>query len=106
VVELSLRRGYQVLVGSRIRSQLAYRTSFVLLTLTSAAVGVVELTELYVILHNVPVFGGLNLAQAGVVFALANMGFSLAASCSASLMRFRLCCERGSWRRCWSVRCR
>jgi ABC-2 type transport system permease protein len=78
VAELSLRRGYRVLVGSRIRSQLAYRTSFTLLTLTSAAVGVVELTELYVILHNVPVFGGLNFAQAGVVFALANMGFSLA----------------------------
>ena len=40
--------------------------------------GVVEFIELYVILANVPVFGGLNLPQAALVFALANAGFALA----------------------------
>jgi ABC-2 type transport system permease protein len=78
VADAAVWAGYRTLVASRIRSQLAYRTSFVLLTLTSAAVGIVELTELYVILHNVPVFGGLDFAQASLVFALANLGFSLA----------------------------
>jgi ABC-2 type transport system permease protein len=66
------------LVSSRVRSQLAYRTSFWLNVVTSVAVGLVEFIELYVILANVPVFGGLNLSQAALVFALANAGFALA----------------------------
>ena len=46
---------------------------------TSVAVGLVEFLELYVILANVPVFGGLDLSQAApLVFALANAGFALA----------------------------
>ena len=69
---------YRTIVGSRIRSQLAYRTSFWLNVVTSVAVGIVEFIELYVILANVPVFGGLNLPQAALVFALANTGFALA----------------------------
>jgi ABC-2 type transport system permease protein len=78
VAETSIAAGYRSLVGSRVRSQLAYRTSFVFLTLTSAAVGIVEFTEIYVILNSVRIFGGLNFAQAALVFALANLGFSLA----------------------------
>jgi ABC-type uncharacterized transport system ATPase subunit/ABC-type uncharacterized transport system permease subunit len=69
---------YRTILGSRIRSQLAYRTSFWLNVVTSVAVGVVEFIELYAILANVPVFGGLNLPQAALVFALAGMGFALA----------------------------
>ena len=69
---------YWTILGSRVRSQLAYRTSFWLNVATSVAVGVVEFLELYVILANVPVFGGLNLPQAALVFALANVGFALA----------------------------
>jgi ABC-2 type transport system permease protein len=78
VAELSRTRSYAILIGSRLRSQYAYRTSFWLTVLTSVGVGVIEFTELYVILANVPVFGGLNFAQASLVFALANIGFSLA----------------------------
>jgi ABC-2 type transport system permease protein len=69
---------YRILLGSRIRSQTAYRTSFWLTVLTSVGVGVIEFTELYVILSSVPVFGGLDFAQAALVFALGNMGFALA----------------------------
>jgi ABC-2 type transport system permease protein len=69
---------YRTILGSRIRSQLAYRTSFWLNVVTSVAVGVVEFIELYAILANVPVFGGLNLPQAALVFALARTGFALA----------------------------
>ena len=76
--ELSAARSYAILVGSRIRSQYAYRTSFWLTTATSVGIGVIEFLEIYVILANVPVFGGLDFAQASLVFALANMGFSLA----------------------------
>jgi ABC-2 type transport system permease protein len=78
VAELSLPRAYAILVGSRIRSQFAYRTSFWLNVATSVGVGVIEFFEIYVILANVPAFGGLTFAQAALVFALANLGFSLA----------------------------
>jgi ABC-2 type transport system permease protein len=78
VAELRLREVYRVLLGSRVRSQLAYRTSFWLTALTSVGVGVIEFTEIYVILRNVPIFGGLDFAQAALVFALGNMGFALA----------------------------
>ena len=78
MADQSAIRAYRTLVGSRVRSQLAYRTSFWLNVATSVAVGLVEFIELYVILANVPVFGGLNLSQAALVFALANAGFALA----------------------------
>lgn len=78
MAELSLYESYRVLLGSRIRSQLAYRTSFWLTVATSFGIGLIEFLEVYVILTNVPVFGGMTLAQASLVFALANMGFALA----------------------------
>ena len=42
----------------------AYRTSFWLTVATSVGVGLIEFVEIYVILANVPVFGGLTFAQA------------------------------------------
>jgi ABC-2 type transport system permease protein len=69
---------YRILIGSRIRSQLAYRTSFWLNVATSVAVGLVEFVEIYAIFANVPVFGGLDLRQSALVFALGNIGFALA----------------------------
>jgi ABC-2 type transport system permease protein len=75
---LSLRRTYAILLGSRVRSQYAYRSSFWLTVFASFAIGTVEFIEIYVILHNVPVFGGLDFRQASLVFALANIGFALA----------------------------
>ncbi len=78
MAELSLRRTYAILLGSRIRSQYAYRTSFWLTVATSFGIGIVEFSEIYVIMHNVPVFGGLDFRQAALVFALANIAFSLA----------------------------
>src|SRR4030095_8324362 len=74
----SAAEAYRVLIGSRIRSQLAYRTSFWLNVATSVAVGLVEFVEIYAIFANVPVFGGLDLRQSALVFALANMAFALA----------------------------
>jgi ABC-2 type transport system permease protein len=78
VAELPARSAYGTVLASRLRSQYAYPTSFWLTVLTSVGVGVIEFTETYVILHNVPVFGGLTFPQAALVFALANMGFALA----------------------------
>ena len=69
---------YRVVLGSRVRAQLSYRVSFALTFATAAGIGVIEFSEIYVLLSAVPVFGGLDLAQATLVFALANLGFALA----------------------------
>jgi ABC-2 type transport system permease protein len=71
-------RVYQTIIGSRVRSQLAYRTSFWLNVTTSVAVGLVEFIELFAIMSNIRVFGGLDLRQVALVFALANAGWALA----------------------------
>jgi ABC-2 type transport system permease protein len=79
VVEGSGSAGvYRTMIGSRVRSQVVYRTSFWLNVITSISIGVIEFLELYVILSNVPIFGGLNLQQVALVFALANAGFAFA----------------------------
>lgn len=78
LTELSTARSYAILVASRVRSQYAYRTSFWLTAAGSVGIGVIEFSEIYVLLANVPVLGGLTFAQAALVFALANMGFALA----------------------------
>jgi ABC-2 type transport system permease protein len=77
LAQLGLGRVYRTLLGSRIRSQLSYRASFVVDTLNAFGVGVLEYVEIYVVLSNVPLLGGLNLVQASFVFALANLGFAL-----------------------------
>ena len=67
-----------MLLGSRLRAQLSYRVSFALTFAAATGLGAIEFAEIYVLLFNVPVFGGLDLAQAALVFALANLGFALA----------------------------
>ncbi|WP_053204782.1 ABC transporter permease [Jiangella muralis] len=71
-------RPYRVLVGSRMRSQTTYRRSFVSDLLGSVAIGLMEFAEVYVVFANVDVLGDLDFAAAALVFALANVGFSMA----------------------------
>ena len=68
---------YRTVLASRLRSQVEYRTSFGLDLAGSFAIGLSEFVEVYVIFHNVPLLGGLDLRAATLVFALANLGFSL-----------------------------
>lgn len=70
--------GYRALVGSRVRSQLAYRSSFALDVLGNIGIGLTEFAEVYVLFHNVDALGGLGYREALLVFALANIAFSLA----------------------------
>ncbi len=76
--QLSLRRTYGTLVRSRVRSQLSYRSSFFINLANAFGVGMLEFAEIYILLANAPTLGGLDFAQAALVFALANLGFSLA----------------------------
>ncbi len=76
--QLSLTQAYGVVVRSRVRSQLSYRSSFFINLVNAFLVGVLEFSEIYILLANAPTLGGLTFIQAALVFALANLGFSLA----------------------------
>jgi ABC-2 type transport system permease protein len=106
VAEISGAEAYRVLIGSRIRSQLAYRTSFWLTVATSLGIGLVEFVEIYAIFANVPVFGGLDLRQSALVFALGNMGFALADAVFGQLDTIPTYLRWDGWRSFWSDRCR
>ena len=69
---------YRAVLGSRIRAQRSYRTSFRLDLLSSFLVGVVELAEIWVLFRSVHSLGGLDLGQVLLVFGLADLAFSLA----------------------------
>ena len=61
---------YRAVLASRVRSQRAYRASFVVDLVASALVTVTEFAEVWVLFHNVDVLGGLTLAQVMLVFGL------------------------------------
>ncbi|WP_375433431.1 ABC transporter permease [uncultured Friedmanniella sp.] len=78
MAELGLPAAYARVVGSRVRAQLSYRSSFAVNVANAFALGLLEFSEIYVLLANAPTLGGLTFAQAALVFALATLGFSLA----------------------------
>ena len=69
---------YVALLRSRLHAQAAYRTGFALDLLGNVGIGLLEFVEIYVIFTQVDALGGLTASGALLVFALANIGFSLA----------------------------
>lgn len=69
---------YRAIVAARLRSQLIYRTSFRLDVFGSLMVALTDFAEVYVIFHNVPTLGGLDVRASFLVFGLATLGFALA----------------------------
>ena len=69
---------YRAVIASRISSQRSHRTSFRVDLLSSLLVGVVELAEVSVLYLQVERIGGLDLAAALLVFAIADTAFSVA----------------------------
>ncbi|WP_022910920.1 ABC-2 family transporter protein [Aestuariimicrobium kwangyangense] len=68
----------RVLVGSRLRSQLAYRTSLALDLFSQAFLVASEFIEIWVLLVHAPVLGGMTLSQAALVYVCSQFGFGLA----------------------------
>lgn len=69
---------YRAVIGSRIRAQRAYPTSFLLDLGGSLLVGVTEFAEVWVIFHNIRVLGGLDFSAVLLLFGLSNLTFSTA----------------------------
>lgn len=64
-------------MSARIRSQLAYRGSFVSDVIGQVVLGLTEFIELYAIVNNIPSFGGMTFEQTLLVFALASLAFAI-----------------------------
>lgn len=75
---VSTARMVRTLYGSRIRSQAAYRTSFVSDLAGQVLIVAVEFLELWVILANVGTLGGMTLPQVAVVYGLGALAFGIA----------------------------
>lgn len=69
---------YRAVLGSRVRSQRAYATSFRLDLVGAGLITVIEFAEVWVLFGQVDAIGGLTLASVMLVFGLAEMSFSLA----------------------------
>ncbi len=76
---------YRTLLLSRLREQTSYRASFALDVLGSAMVTITEFAEVYVVFHNVTVFGGIDLDAALLIYALSYVAFGLADSFAGNL---------------------
>lgn len=68
----------RTLYGSRLRSQASFRTSFLADVLGQVLMVGVEFLELWVILSQVGVFGGMTLVQVAVVYGLGALAFGIA----------------------------
>jgi ABC-2 type transport system permease protein len=69
---------YRAVLASRIRSQRSHRASFRTDLASSLLIGLVELAEVAVLYVQVESLGGLDLRAVLLVFAIADLGFSLA----------------------------
>lgn len=76
--KVSTARMLRILYGSRIRSQLSFRASFAADLLGQVLIVSFEFVELWVILSQVGVLGGMTLAQVAVVYGLGALAFGLA----------------------------
>ncbi len=74
----SATSAYRAVLASRMRSQRTYRANFALDLGSSAVVGFLELAEVWVLFHNVPVIGGLTFAAVLLVFGITETAFSFA----------------------------
>lgn len=63
---------------SRLQAQTSYRASFIFDLAGNLGIAMLEFAELWIIFSNVTALGELSFAQTAVVFAFANIAFSLA----------------------------
>jgi ABC-2 type transport system permease protein len=68
---------YRTVLGSRLRSQLQYRTSFGFDLFGSALTTMAGFVEVLVVFHNVPLLGDLDIRSALLVYGLATFGFGI-----------------------------
>jgi ABC-2 type transport system permease protein len=76
---------HRAVLVSRLRAQVAYRTSFGFDIAASVMLGLADLTEVYILFHNVKALGGLDFRGALLVFGLSRTGFAIANAVAGQL---------------------
>ncbi len=66
------------MVGAQVRSQLQYRTSFVINLLGAALITFLDFAAVLVIFHNVPSLGGWTIAEIAFLYSTSWLSFSMA----------------------------
>lgn len=73
----SLPQVYRRMVGAQLRTQLEYRTSFVMETLSQIVVTFVDFAAIAVVFQQLPVLRGWALADVGLLYGLSGVAFGV-----------------------------
>jgi ABC-2 type transport system permease protein len=90
---------YRRLLGAYIRSEMQYRTSFVLLVMGSFLANIVDFAGVAVVLSRVPTLAGWSLGEVALLFGMSAMCFSLAEMFAGSLDFFDRFIQAGTFDR-------
>ena len=71
-------RAYRIIGGARVRSDMQYRVSFVLFTLSQFTITFLDFVAILVVFSNVPSLAGWSLGQVAFLYGLGNFAFGLA----------------------------
>jgi ABC-2 type transport system permease protein len=69
---------YRVLIGAQVRSQMQYRTSFVLEAVAQFAGNILDFVVVLIFFARMPTLGGWSLPEIGLLYGLSSVAFGLA----------------------------
>lgn len=75
---MSAWRTYWILGGARVRSDLQYRVSFALFTLSQFTVTALDFVAILIVFQNVPSLAGWSLEEVAFLYGLGNFAFGIA----------------------------
>lgn len=92
-------RLYRHLSGARVRGQMQYKSSFVLMTLGVFAINVLELATIFILFRHFDTLGGWGAGEVAFLYGLSAVSFSLAKVFSGGLDGFQVQIARGEFDR-------
>lgn len=90
---------YGRLVGAQVRSQMQYRTSFLLLAVGSFAANVIEFAAVVILFRQISQLAGWSLYEIGLLYGLSAVAFATAEFIGSSLDDFQLRIVQGTFDR-------
>ena len=90
---------YRRLIGARLRGQLQYKGSFLLLLAGNLALHLTELIVIFILFRNFDSLGGWDAAEVAFLYSLSTLSFGLAKIVSAGLTDFARQIVRGDFDR-------
>lgn len=75
---LNAARTFGILAGARVRSDLQYRTSFALFTLSQFTITLLDFLAIWIVFSNIDTLAGWSLAEVAFLYGLGNFAFGIA----------------------------